>query len=129
MKQNNIVLQLVLHDLGASGIFVLDFRESLMRVGTEDPLANCKIASYDLDFALMFDGKIDGWQFFMSGKLNVTGDGHYDCGGLLTDVARLTGKVRKGIYFIPRICLFIILVLGSRRLWVVYKKSAAKKDN
>jgi len=69
------VFQFIISDGGEAGKFTLDLKNGSgdAKPG-EDPKADCTITMADADFVAMAEGKLDGMQAFMGGKLKIKGN-------------------------------------------------------
>merc|ERR1712060_875785 len=75
VKMGGAVFQLVISDGGADGKLCLDLKNgngSAVRGEGEKP--DVTITMADADFVAMSEGKLDGMQAFMSGKLKIAGN-------------------------------------------------------
>merc|ERR1719160_457292 len=75
VKQGGAVFQLVVSDAAADGKFCIDLKNGSGAViwgGGEKP--DVTITMADADFVAMADGKLDGMQAFMGGKLKIKGN-------------------------------------------------------
>ncbi len=75
VKMGGAVFQFVISDGGDKGKFVLDLKNGggAAKYG-EEAKADCTITMSDADFMAMADGKLDGMQAFMGGKLKIKGN-------------------------------------------------------
>merc|ERR1711920_458638 len=75
VKLGGAVFQFVISDAGPEGKFTLDLKNGSgsAKVG-EDPKADCTITMADADMVAMAEGKLDGMQAFMGGKLKIKGN-------------------------------------------------------
>merc|ERR1712217_561375 len=75
VKLGGAVFQFVISDAGPEGKFILDLKNGSgsATVG-EDPKADCTITIADADMVAMAEGKLDGMQAFMGGKLKIKGN-------------------------------------------------------
>merc|ERR1712194_220460 len=75
VKLGGAVFQFVISDAGPEGKFTLDLKNGSgsATVG-EDPKADCTITIADADMVAMAEGKLDGMQAFMGGKLKIKGN-------------------------------------------------------
>mmetsp|Transcript_87534 Transcript_87534/g.271942 ORF Transcript_87534/g.271942 Transcript_87534/m.271942 type:complete len:113 (+) Transcript_87534:84-422(+) len=75
VKLGGAVFQFVISDAGPEGKFTLDLKNGSgdAKAG-EDPKADCTIIIADADMVAMSEGKLDGMQAFMSGKLKIKGN-------------------------------------------------------
>merc|ERR1712098_339654 len=75
VKKGGAVFQLVISDGGPNGKLVLDLKNGSgsARVG-EEPKADVTITMADADMVAMAEGKLDGMQAFMGGKLKIKGN-------------------------------------------------------
>merc|ERR1712146_308639 len=75
VKLGGAVFQFVISDGGADGKFTLDLKNgSGSAAKGEDPKADCTITMADADMVAMAEGKLDGMQAFMGGKLKIKGN-------------------------------------------------------
>eukprot|EP00434_Breviolum_minutum_P045976 symbB.v1.2.041348.t1/scaffold8087.1/size7741/2 len=69
------VFQFVISDAGPEGKFVLDLKNgSGAAKAGEESSADCTITMADADLMAMAEGKLDGMQAFMGGKLKIKGN-------------------------------------------------------
>ena len=75
VKMGGAVFQFVVSDGGDAGKFILDLKNGSgdAKAG-EDAKADCTITIADADLIAMADGKLDGMQAFMGGKLKIKGN-------------------------------------------------------
>merc|ERR1711976_304284 len=75
VKLGGAVFQFVISDAGPEGKFTLDLKNGSgsAKVG-EDAKADCTITIADADMVAMAEGKLDGMQAFMGGKLKIKGN-------------------------------------------------------
>merc|ERR1739845_163312 len=75
VKMGGAVFQLVISDGGDKGKLVLDLKNGSgsAKVG-EDAKADVTITIADADMVAMAEGKLDGMQAFMAGKLKIKGN-------------------------------------------------------
>merc|ERR1719262_1257849 len=75
VKMGGAVFQLVVSDGGDGGKLVLDLKNGSgsAKVG-EDGKADVTITMADADMVAMAEGKLDGMQAFMGGKLKIKGN-------------------------------------------------------
>merc|ERR1712004_878128 len=75
VKMGGAVFQFIISDAGPEGKFTLDLKNGSgdAKAG-EDPKADCTITMADADMVAMAEGKLDGMQAFMSGKLKIKGN-------------------------------------------------------
>ena len=75
VKLGDAVFQVVIGDAGSEGKFTLDLKNDngSATVG-KDPKADCIITMAVTDMIAMAEGKLDGMQAFLSGKLKVKGN-------------------------------------------------------
>mmetsp|Transcript_91059 Transcript_91059/g.283718 ORF Transcript_91059/g.283718 Transcript_91059/m.283718 type:complete len:112 (-) Transcript_91059:112-447(-) len=75
VKLGGAVFQFVVSDAGPEGKFTLDLKNGSgdAKVG-EDPKADVTITMADADLVAMYEGKLDGMQAFMGGKLKIKGN-------------------------------------------------------
>mmetsp|Transcript_117928 Transcript_117928/g.165791 ORF Transcript_117928/g.165791 Transcript_117928/m.165791 type:complete len:112 (+) Transcript_117928:71-406(+) len=75
VKIGGAVFQFVISDGGDAGKFVLDLKNgSGSAKAGEEGSADCTITMADADFVAMAEGKLDGMQAFMGGKLKIKGN-------------------------------------------------------
>merc|ERR1740121_1507558 len=75
VKMGGAIFQFYITDAGPEGKFILDLKNGSGDARTgEDPKADCTISMADADMFAMSEGKMDGMQAFMSGKLKVQGN-------------------------------------------------------
>ncbi|CAE7611682.1 HSD17B4 [Symbiodinium sp. CCMP2592] len=75
VKIGGAVFQFVISDGGDAGKFVLDLKNgSGSAKAGEEGSADCTITMADADFMAMAEGKLDGMQAFMGGKLKIKGN-------------------------------------------------------
>merc|ERR1712190_322846 len=75
VKLGGAVFQFVISDAGPEGKFILDLKNGSGSAGVgEDPKADCTITIADADMVAMAEGKLDGMQAFMGGKLKIKGN-------------------------------------------------------
>merc|ERR1719384_1691479 len=75
VKLGGAVFQFVISDAGPEGKFTLDLKNgSGSAKAGEDAAADCTITMADADMVAMSEGKLDGMQAFMSGKLKIKGN-------------------------------------------------------
>merc|ERR1712217_270490 len=75
VKLGGAVFQFVISDAGPEGKFTLDLKNGNGSAGAgEDPKADCTITMADADMVAMAEGKLDGMQAFMGGKLKIKGN-------------------------------------------------------
>merc|ERR1711982_241339 len=75
VKMGGAVFQLVVSDGGPEGKLVLDLKNgSGSAKAGEDAKADVTITMADADMVAMGEGKLDGMQAFMSGKLKIKGN-------------------------------------------------------
>merc|ERR1712050_433290 len=73
VKQGGAVFQFVISDTDVK--FFMDLKNGAGSAGFgEAPSADCTITMADADFMAMADGKLDGMQAFMGGKLKIKGN-------------------------------------------------------
>merc|ERR1712113_1129823 len=75
VKLGGAVFQFIISDAGPEGKFTLDLKNGngSTSVG-ENPKADCTITMADADMVAMAEGKLDGMQAFMGGKLKIKGN-------------------------------------------------------
>eukprot|EP00420_Gonyaulax_spinifera_P033828 CAMPEP_0197870222 /NCGR_PEP_ID=MMETSP1439-20131203/978_1 /TAXON_ID=66791 /ORGANISM="Gonyaulax spinifera, Strain CCMP409" /LENGTH=100 /DNA_ID=CAMNT_0043489111 /DNA_START=88 /DNA_END=386 /DNA_ORIENTATION=+ len=75
VKMGGAVFQFVISDAGPEGKFTLDLKNGSgdAKAG-EDAKADCTITMKDDDLMAMSEGKLDGMQAFMGGKLKIKGN-------------------------------------------------------
>mmetsp|Transcript_29868 Transcript_29868/g.60233 ORF Transcript_29868/g.60233 Transcript_29868/m.60233 type:complete len:112 (-) Transcript_29868:187-522(-) len=75
VKLGGAVFQFVISDAGPEGKFTLDLKNGTgdAKAG-EDSKADVTITMADADLMAMFEGKLDGMQAFMGGKLKIKGN-------------------------------------------------------
>jgi len=75
VKMGGAVFQFVISDAGPEGKFVLDLKNgSGAAKAGEESGADCTITMADADLMAMAEGKLDGMQAFMGGKLKIKGN-------------------------------------------------------
>ncbi|CAE7197044.1 SCP2 [Symbiodinium natans] len=75
VKLGGAVFQFVISDAGPEGKFVLDLKNgSGSAKAGEESSADCTIIMADADLVSMAEGKLDGMQAFMGGKLKIKGN-------------------------------------------------------
>mmetsp|Transcript_38088 Transcript_38088/g.68049 ORF Transcript_38088/g.68049 Transcript_38088/m.68049 type:complete len:112 (+) Transcript_38088:80-415(+) len=75
VKMGGAVFQFVISDAGPEGKFVLDLKNgSGSAKAGEEAGADCTITMADADLVAMAEGKLDGMQAFMGGKLKIKGN-------------------------------------------------------
>merc|ERR1711957_795068 len=75
VKLGGAVFQFIISDGGDKGKFTLDLKNGSGSASHgEDPKADCTITIADADMVAMADGKLDGMQAFMGGKLKIKGN-------------------------------------------------------
>uniref|UniRef100_A0A6T1MI23 SCP2 domain-containing protein n=1 Tax=Alexandrium monilatum TaxID=311494 RepID=A0A6T1MI23_9DINO len=75
VKLGGAVFQFVISDAGPEGKFTLDLKNgSGSAKAGEDEKADVTISMKDDDMMAMFEGKLDGMQAFMGGKLKIKGN-------------------------------------------------------
>jgi len=75
VKMAGAVFQLIVSDGGPDGKLCLDLKNgSGSTIRGEGEKADVTITMADADFVAMADGKLDGMQAFMSGKLKLSGN-------------------------------------------------------
>merc|ERR1712039_657747 len=75
VKMGGAVFQFIISDGGAAGKFTLDLKNGSGEAKAgEDSKADCTITMADADMVAMAEGKLDGMQAFMSGKLKIKGN-------------------------------------------------------
>eukprot|EP00437_Effrenium_voratum_P039551 CAMPEP_0181478962 /NCGR_PEP_ID=MMETSP1110-20121109/43032_1 /TAXON_ID=174948 /ORGANISM="Symbiodinium sp., Strain CCMP421" /LENGTH=99 /DNA_ID=CAMNT_0023604371 /DNA_START=72 /DNA_END=368 /DNA_ORIENTATION=- len=77
VKLGGAVFQFVISDGGDAGKFVLDLKNGSgsAKAGEEGSARrDCTITMADADFMAMAEGKLDGMQAFMGGKLKIKGN-------------------------------------------------------
>merc|ERR1711879_465303 len=75
VKMGGCVFQFVLSDCGPEGKFILDLKNGSGEAKAgEDPKADCTLTLADADLVAMAEGKLDGMQAFMGGKLKIKGN-------------------------------------------------------
>jgi len=75
VKMGGAVFQLVISDAGEDGKFCIDLKNgSGATKRGEGDRPDVTITMADADFVAMSEGKLDGMQAFMSGKLKISGN-------------------------------------------------------
>merc|ERR1712014_256894 len=75
VKMGGCVFQFILSDCGPEGKFILDLKNGSREAKAgEDPKADCTLTLADADLVAMAEGKLDGMQAFMGGKLKIKGN-------------------------------------------------------
>merc|ERR1719356_1130409 len=75
VKMGGAVFQFVISDGGDAGKFALDLKNgSGSAKSGEAEKPDCTVTMADADFVAMAEGKLDGMQAFMSGKLKIKGN-------------------------------------------------------
>eukprot|EP00440_Ansanella_granifera_P049323 gb/GFBE01053439.1/.p1 GENE.gb/GFBE01053439.1/~~gb/GFBE01053439.1/.p1 ORF type:complete len:112 (+),score=53.22 gb/GFBE01053439.1/:1-336(+) len=75
VKMGGAVFQFIISDGGPEGKVTVDLKNGSGEIKTgEDAKADCTITIADDDFIAMAEGKLDGMQAFMGGKLKVKGN-------------------------------------------------------
>eukprot|EP00441_Pelagodinium_beii_P036611 CAMPEP_0197646048 /NCGR_PEP_ID=MMETSP1338-20131121/21623_1 /TAXON_ID=43686 ORGANISM="Pelagodinium beii, Strain RCC1491" /NCGR_SAMPLE_ID=MMETSP1338 /ASSEMBLY_ACC=CAM_ASM_000754 /LENGTH=111 /DNA_ID=CAMNT_0043219629 /DNA_START=59 /DNA_END=394 /DNA_ORIENTATION=+ len=75
VKMGGAVFQFNISDAGPEGKFTLDLKNGNgAACAGEDPKADCTITIADADMVAMAEGKLDGMQAFMGGKLKIKGN-------------------------------------------------------
>eukprot|EP00450_Noctiluca_scintillans_P002406 CAMPEP_0194482892 /NCGR_PEP_ID=MMETSP0253-20130528/4640_1 /TAXON_ID=2966 /ORGANISM="Noctiluca scintillans" /LENGTH=112 /DNA_ID=CAMNT_0039322459 /DNA_START=58 /DNA_END=396 /DNA_ORIENTATION=+ len=75
VKMGGAVFQFVISDAGPEGKFTLDLKNGGGEAKTgEADKADCTITMADADMVAMGEGKLDGMQAFMGGKLKIKGN-------------------------------------------------------
>ena len=74
VKMGGAVFQFIISDGGADGKFVLDLKNGSGSAKKGEDTADCTITMKDDDFMAMAEGKLDGMQAFMGGKLKIKGN-------------------------------------------------------
>ncbi|CAL1133470.1 unnamed protein product [Cladocopium goreaui] len=75
VKMGGAVFQFIISDAGPEGKFVLDLKNgSGAAKAGEEAGADCTITMADADLVAMAEGKLDGMQAFMGGKLKIKGN-------------------------------------------------------
>ncbi|CAE8631615.1 unnamed protein product [Polarella glacialis] len=75
VKMGGAVFQFIISDGGAAGKFTLDLKNGTgAACAGEDTKADCTITIADADMVAMAEGKLDGMQAFMGGKLKIKGN-------------------------------------------------------
>merc|ERR1712194_977755 len=75
VKMGGAIFQLVVSDGGPDGKFYMDLKNGAGECGfSEHEKADVTLTMADADFIAMAEGKLDGMQAFMSGKLKISGN-------------------------------------------------------
>mmetsp|Transcript_56861 Transcript_56861/g.90036 ORF Transcript_56861/g.90036 Transcript_56861/m.90036 type:complete len:111 (+) Transcript_56861:74-406(+) len=74
VKMGGAVFQFIISDAGPEGKFVLDLKNGSGAAKAGEEAADCTITMADADLVAMAEGKLDGMQAFMGGKLKIKGN-------------------------------------------------------
>merc|ERR1711870_179527 len=74
VKKGGAVFQLIISDGGDDGKLCIDLKNGNGSTKRSEEKADVTITMKDEDFAAMAEGKLDGMQAFMSGKLKISGN-------------------------------------------------------